>query len=149
MSQTSTEVYNQIVAEGLVSKLQTLVVRCLANASEPMTMGEIARAAGVSQRNTLDPRGPELCKLGVIEAVGKRECKTNGRTVNTYALTGRLPRSYPKSEGKNAMIARLQKENEYFKALIAKQDKQLATYRQVRASHQPSQEELELNNSDA
>ncbi len=131
MSETSKAVYKQIMEEGLVTDLQEVIVFSLGKSSEPMTMGEIARDGNIAQRNTLDPRGPELLKLGVIAVAGKRPCKTNGRTVNTYALTGRLPTPYTRPESKSQIITRLTKENEQLKGLLARQDAQLASMRKV------------------
>ncbi len=128
---TSVEVYHQIVAEGLVNRLQERVLEMCAKASEPLTMGEIAQLIGITQRNTVDPRGPELLKLGALMVAGKRPCRVSGRTVNTYALSGQMPKRYVKPETRAQIITRLTKENESLKNLLAAQDEKLAAMRQV------------------
>ena len=89
--QTSIECYNEIRANGLLSKRRFEVYEALLS-SAPCTSSEAIRNAkttfgvfGVSSRFT------ELRDLGVIYEVRTRECTVTGRNVIEWDLTDRLP----------------------------------------------------------
>ena len=89
--QTSIDCYNEIRANGLLSKRRFEVYEALLS-SAPCTSSEAIRNAkttfgvfGVSSRFT------ELRDLGVIHEVRTRECRVTGRNVIEWDLTDRLP----------------------------------------------------------
>ena len=95
--QTSIECYNEIRANGLLSKRRFEVYEALLS-SAPCTSSEAIRNAkttfgvfGVSSRFT------ELRDLGVIYEVRTRECTVTGRNVIEWDLTDRLPVNVKKS----------------------------------------------------
>ena len=95
--QTSIDCYNQIRANGLLSKRRFEVYEALLS-SAPCTSSEAIRNAkttfgvfGVSSRFT------ELRDLGVIYEVRTRECTVTGRNVIEWDLTDRLPVNVKKS----------------------------------------------------
>ena len=95
--QTSIDCYNQIKANGLLSKRRFEVYEALLS-SAPCTSSEAIRNAkttfgvfGVSSRFT------ELRDLGVIYEVRTRECTVTGRNVIEWDLTDRLPLNVKKS----------------------------------------------------
>ena len=95
--QTSIDCYNQIKANGLLSKRRFEVYEALLS-SAPCTSSEAIRNAkttfgvfGVSSRFT------ELRDLGVIYEVRTRECTVTGRNVIEWDLTDRLPINVKKS----------------------------------------------------
>ena len=95
--QTSIDCYNQIKANGLLSKRRFEVYEALLS-SAPCTSSEAIRNAkttfgvfGVSSRFT------ELRDLGVIYEVRTRECTVTGRNVIEWDLTDRLPVNVKKS----------------------------------------------------
>jgi hypothetical protein len=89
--QTSIDCYNQIKAEGLLSKRRFEVYEKLLNhapctASEAVTWGGVVTGSqGISSRFT------ELRDLGVIYEKQVRACKITGRNVIEYDITGNLP----------------------------------------------------------
>ncbi len=95
--QTSIDCYNEIRANGLLSKRRFEVYEALLS-SAPCTSSEAIRNAkttfgvfGVSSRFT------ELRNLGVIYEVRTRECTVTGRNVIEWDLTDRLPVNVKKS----------------------------------------------------
>jgi len=95
--QTSIDCYNEIRANGLLSKRRFEVYEALLS-SAPCTSSEAIRNAkttfgvfGVSSRFT------ELRDLGVIYEVRTRECTVTGRNVIEWDLTDRLPVNVKKS----------------------------------------------------
>ena len=95
--QTSIDCYNEIRANGLLSKRRFEVYEALLS-SAPCTSSEAIRNAkttfgvfGVSSRFT------ELRDLGVIYEVRTRECTVTGRNVIEWDLTDRLPLNVKKS----------------------------------------------------
>ena len=95
--QTSIDCYNEIRANGLLSKRRFEVYEALLS-SAPCTSSEAIRNAkttfgvfGVSSRFT------ELRDLGVIYEVRTRECTVTGRNVIEWDLTDRLPINVKKS----------------------------------------------------
>lgn len=98
--QTSINCYNQIKAEGLLSKRRFEVYEAIYN-SAPCTTNEALKniqsgSHGVGSRTT------ELRELGVIYEKGVRECRVTGRKVIEWDLTNKLPgkRKTPKSPKK-------------------------------------------------
>lgn len=98
--QTSIDCYNQIRAEGLLSKRRLEVYEYLFNHG-PMTMGElfskIPQSKNVSQAS-ITPRFAELRDFGVIYEKCVRECKVTGRTVIEWDLTNKLPQKKIKKQ---------------------------------------------------
>ena len=89
--QTSIDCYNEIKANGLLSKRRLEVYEALYT-SAPCTSSEAIRNAkttfgvfGVSSRFT------ELRDLGVIYEKGIKKCSVTGRNVIEWDLTDRLP----------------------------------------------------------
>tara|TARA_R110000787_G_scaffold188978_1_gene300700 strand:+ start:214 stop:633 length:420 start_codon:yes stop_codon:yes gene_type:complete len=89
--QTSIDCYNEIRANGLLSKRRFEVYEALLS-SAPCTSSEAIRNAkttfgvfGVSSRFT------ELRDLGVIYEKGEKKCSITGRNVIEWDLTDRLP----------------------------------------------------------
>lgn len=106
-AQTSIDVYHQIVAEGLVGKLQAEVVCALAYAIEELTQKETMFRTTAKQISVISPRFTELEDMGVIIATGTRPCRITGRIATTYRLTGGMPIRKEKRETKDQTILRL------------------------------------------
>ena len=88
---TSTKVYRQIVAEGLLSKMRFAVYDLLYH-DGPLTgaeLDEMAYAAG--GRGHYHKRLPELRDLGVVREVGEQFCTVSGRKVIAWDVTAHLP----------------------------------------------------------
>jgi len=90
--QTSIDCYNQIKAEGLLSKRRLQVYEAILEYA-PCSSSEAIRNAnatfgvfGVSSRFT------ELRDLGVIYEKGTKKCSVTGRNVIEWDLTDRLPK---------------------------------------------------------
>lgn len=98
--QTSIEVYHQIEAEGLLSRLRLDVYRALFHEG-PMTQMETCR---LLQKTTLPytldhsilPRFAELKRAGVITETEERTCSVTGRNVLTWDVTNNLPKKLEK-----------------------------------------------------
>lgn len=94
--QTSITVYDQIKAEGLLSKLETEVYGIVFQHG-PCTSGEAFRHQqdNGSRRNPLSQsraRFTELRDKGVFQEVGEpRPCKVSGRTCIVWDVTDKLP----------------------------------------------------------
>ena len=95
--QTSIDCYNEIKANGLLSKRRLEVYGALYT-SAPCTSSEAIRNAkttfgvfGVSSRFT------ELRDLGVIYEKGIKKCSVTGRNVIEWDLTDRLPIKFKKN----------------------------------------------------
>ena len=90
--QTSIDCYNEIKANGLLSKKRLQVyVAILKNA--PCTSGE-AFATMITKENQISQsraRFTELRELGVIYEKGNRKCRVTGKNVIEWDLTDRLP----------------------------------------------------------
>ena len=90
--QTSIDCYNEIKANGLLSKTRLQVyIAILKNA--PCTSGE-AFATMTTKENQISQsraRFTELRQLGVIYEKGIRKCRVTGRNVIEWDLTDRLP----------------------------------------------------------
>jgi hypothetical protein len=90
--QTSIDCYNEIKANGLLSKKRLQVyVAILKNA--PCTSGE-AFATMITKENQISQsraRFTELRELGVIYEKGNRKCRVTGKNVIEWDLTDKLP----------------------------------------------------------
>ena len=88
--QTSIDCYNQIKAEGLLSKRRLKVYRAIMK-NAPCTTNEATKdldsgSYGIGSRTT------ELRRLGVIYESGVRRCRVTGRNVIEWDLTDNLPK---------------------------------------------------------
>tara|TARA_B110000908_G_C10236527_1_gene443653 strand:+ start:255 stop:677 length:423 start_codon:yes stop_codon:yes gene_type:complete len=90
--QTSIDCYNEIKANGLLSKKRLQVyVAILKNA--PCTSGE-AFATMITKENQISQsraRFTELRELGVIYEKGNKKCRVTGKNVIEWDLTNKLP----------------------------------------------------------
>lgn len=95
--QTSIDVYHQIEAEGLLSKLRLEVYKALFK-SGPCTALELYSRAfkGTHRDHSITPRFSELEASGVIRSVGETKCKISGRTVILWDVTSKLPEKIKK-----------------------------------------------------
>lgn len=92
--QTSIDCYNQIKANGLLSKRRLEVYEAILK-NAPCTSSE-AMAGNLNGTNVLSQsraRFTELRKLGVIYERGYRKCKITGRNVIEWDLTDKVPRN--------------------------------------------------------
>ena len=87
--QTSIDCYNQIKAEGLLSKQRLAVYTSLLKMGKPSTAREVYSTMNVEKQEAT--RFTELRNLGVIYEVGNRKCSITGRTAIEWDLTDRLP----------------------------------------------------------
>jgi hypothetical protein len=90
--QTSIDCYNQIKAQGLLSKQRFEVYEAICN-SAPCTSSEAMRGR-LNSTNVLSQsraRFTELRELGVIYEKGFKKCTLTGRNVIEWDLTDRLP----------------------------------------------------------
>lgn len=90
--QTSIDCYNQIKAEGLLSKMRFKVYECILT-NAPCTSAE-ALSNMLSKNSAITSsraRFTELRELGVIYEKGIRKCTVTGRNVIEWDLTDKLP----------------------------------------------------------
>ena len=97
MRPTQVAAFQQIEANGLLSKLRFDVYKAIYDNQEPrigITSGELDRLLtgklGAWTRSA-SPRLIELVRLDVIEELPTRKCRATGQTVLAYQTTGRLP----------------------------------------------------------
>ena len=90
--QTSIDCYNQIKAEGLLSKLRFRVYEWLYN-NGPATAQEVTTglANGSQDHGSFSTRLSELRDHGVVKECGLVNSKTTGRTVILWDVTSNLP----------------------------------------------------------
>lgn len=91
--QTSIDCYNQIKANGLLSKKRLEVYVAILKKA-PCTSSE-AMVDNLNSTNVLSQsraRFTELRELGVIYEKGERKCRVTGRNVIEWDLTDRLPK---------------------------------------------------------
>lgn len=136
IQETSREAYNTIKANGLLSKRRFEVYEFIAQTG-PCSINRLLSEKAWAGKNTgsLTGRISELRDMGVIAPWGEEVAPTGHRVI-LWTITKNLPVRRPKSETKTRIIERLTKENEDFKALLAKQDKQLSELRLVRPTVQ-------------
>ena len=95
MEQTSIDVYNEIVKDGLVNRVQQQVLGVLAKATAPLTSCEIRNALGFEQNDCISPRLGELVRIGCVAKGERRKCGITERVKNTYRFTGEKPTEAP------------------------------------------------------
>ena len=92
--QTSIDCYNEIKANGLLSKKRLEVYEAILK-NAPCTSGE-AFATMMTKKNQISQsraRFTELRELGVIYEKGIRKCRITGRNVIEWDLTDRVPQN--------------------------------------------------------
>ena len=112
--QTSIDCYNQIKAEGLLSKLRLEVLEAILR-SAPCTSAE-AMQGRLNSTNILSQsraRFTELRDLGVIYEKGIRKCSVTGRKAIEWDLTDNLPNNTKPPK----RLTNKQKKNELLKML--------------------------------
>lgn len=92
--ETSSDCYNQIKEEGLLSKRRWEVYDILFKHG-PMTSNETfdySKLNGVDgYRHNANARMTELRDCGVVKEIGTRQCSKTGRNVILWDVTARLP----------------------------------------------------------
>tara|TARA_R110000824_G_scaffold144529_1_gene312480 strand:- start:2923 stop:3342 length:420 start_codon:yes stop_codon:yes gene_type:complete len=91
--QTSIDCYNEIKANGLLSKRRLQAYQCMLNLS-PCTAGELEKE--FNEKYGL--RGvwkllSQLRDMGVVKEVGERDCRITKRNVIEWDLTDNLPKN--------------------------------------------------------
>jgi len=102
MRQTSIDCYNQIKAEGLLSKRRLEVYEAILK-SAPCSSGE-AFSKMLTSSNVISQsraRFTELRELGVIYEVGVKKCSITNRNVIEWDLTDNLPFELEKNKTKS------------------------------------------------
>jgi hypothetical protein len=100
MRQTSIDVYHQIEAEGLLSRLRWEVYKVIFH-NGPLTcreLGVILYGGKNKYMSSVSPRFAELLEAGVIEDRGTRKCEVTGRTSIIWDVTDKLPKKSVKPE---------------------------------------------------
>lgn len=117
--QTSIEAYKRIKSEGLLSTRRLQVYEMLF-VHGPMTQNEcwdfIAVTMTQVSKQSVGPRFAELLERGVIQIVGKRECKLTGYNCLIWDVTDQLPVEPEKREGE---MHRLRRENSELRRELA------------------------------
>jgi hypothetical protein len=90
--QTSIDCYNQIEAEGLLSKLRLIAYHAMLNAA-PCTAGELQEYIDAKKLNVKHAWKllSQLRDLGVVYERSERPCKVTSRNVIEWDLTDKLP----------------------------------------------------------
>ena len=107
--QTSIDCYNQIKADGLLSKRRLEVYSSLLKMGKPSTTREVYSTMNVDKQEAT--RFTELRNLGVIYEVRNRKCSVTGRTAIEWDITDNLPKktkvitNTKKDRVKNTLIA--------------------------------------------
>ena len=93
--QTSIDCYNEIKANGLLSKKRLEVYEAILK-NAPCTSGESFATMTTKENQITQSRArfTELRELGVIYEKGVRKCKITGRNVIEWDLTNRLPSNF-------------------------------------------------------
>lgn len=102
MRQTSIDCYNQIKAEGLLSKRRLEVYEAILK-SAPCSSGE-AFSKMLTSSNVISQsraRFTELRELGVIYEVGVKKCSITNRNVIEWDLTDNIPLELEKNKTKS------------------------------------------------
>lgn len=87
--QTSINCFNQINAQGLLSKQRFEVYSALLKIGKPSTTREVYATMNVVKQEAT--RFTELRNIGVIYEVRNRKCNITGRTAIEWDLTDKLP----------------------------------------------------------
>lgn len=95
---TSIEAYQEIKANGLLSRRRFQVYETLHLAPLPLTAMETARRILGVLDHSISPRFAELKQQGVIEECGERPCRITGRTAILWRTTSELPVALKKWE---------------------------------------------------
>jgi hypothetical protein len=102
---TSIDCYNEIKANGLLSKKRLQVYTAILK-NAPCTSGE-AFATMTTKENQISQsraRFTELRQLGVIYEKGVRKCRVTGRSVIEWDLTNKLPINFKNNKTKKERI---------------------------------------------
>jgi hypothetical protein len=102
MRQTSIDCYNQIKAEGLLSKRRLEVYEAILK-SAPCSSGE-AFSKMLTSSNVISQsraRFTELRELGVIYEIGVKKCSITNRNVIEWDLTDEIPADTEKAKTKS------------------------------------------------
>ena len=96
---TSIQVYHQIRAEGLLSKMRLKVYEHLFNHG-PLTRSELdSQLKGPAEVNpSYHKRLSELERQGVIRTVGRKACSITGREVELWDVTANLPVAFVREQ---------------------------------------------------
>ncbi len=96
--------YEQMSADGTLSKRRLEIACVMASQKKPRTAGELAKGLG-QNRNNVATRLSEMSHLGVAEKVYETECPTSGKLCWTWQMTGHQPKgSVPKGESKTQLF---------------------------------------------
>jgi hypothetical protein len=85
MNETSIITYQELIAEGKISKRQEEVIWALGILKEA-TDTEISKYLNYEDPNYTRPRRKELLDLNVVITAGKRVCNITGRFCNVWKL---------------------------------------------------------------
>lgn len=90
MRSTSLDTYRDIVASGLLGKMQLSVYKYIF-ANGPLTGRELdeGMAKAGETRTSYHKRLPELQRSNVVDVVGKRVCKVTGRVSMEWDVSGK------------------------------------------------------------
>jgi len=105
MRETSIRCYNEIKAEGLLSKMRFQVYKALFDLGKPSTAREVDATMNVAKMEAT--RFTELRNLGVIYEKGTRKCSITNRMAIEWDLTDNLPIKYDKPKKTTEKIKEL------------------------------------------
>lgn len=111
--ETSIAVYQQIEAQGLLSKRRFEVYSYLFN-NGPATQMETTKVLckdGLITQHSYTPRFAELEKMGVIKIVGERTCTVTGRNVLSWDVTDSLPTEYERKPSLKKVLGFIKDKN--------------------------------------
>lgn len=97
MRETSIQVFHQIEAEGLLSKMRFMVYSIVVNKG-PLTIAEASKYVPLIDSRSISPRFAELERVGCIAAIGRKICSVTGREVILWETTNKLPVKLEKPE---------------------------------------------------
>lgn len=99
--QTSVDAFREIESSGLLSRLRFEVYRWLyENGPATAKEVELGLKKGIESTGVWSTRLSELKRLGVIEEIGKTQCKFSGHEVIEWDVTANLPRKLEKKSSK-------------------------------------------------
>ena len=110
MRDTSTAVYHEIMASGLLTRYRRRVFECIYRHG-PISIGAVVRAAKEKglREQVVSPRFAELQSLGVITEVGHTIDAVTGMRVLLWDITGKSPVKPEKRVSKKARMKELEK----------------------------------------
>ena len=95
--------YEQMSADGTLSKRRLEIACQMSREKTPKTAGELGKTLRTN-RNNVATRLAEMTHLGVAEKVYERACTVTGKQCWTWQLTGKQPKgSVPKGESKTGL----------------------------------------------